>query len=75
MAKEHEKTDSLRNITDRLISVSEACEISGFTPSYIRRLLRNSTIEGVKLGRDWYLTEDAIRDYLEKERRPGPKTD
>ena len=75
MATEQDKDDPLWDIAKRLISVSEACEISGFTPSYIRRLLRNNIIRGVKLGRDWYLTEEVIRDYLKTERRPGPKTD
>ena len=75
MAQEQEDDDPFKDFAGKFISVSEACEISGFTPSYIRRLLRNKAIRGVKLGRDWFLTEDALRDYLETERRPGPKTD
>ncbi|MCA9333929.1 helix-turn-helix domain-containing protein [Candidatus Saccharibacteria bacterium] len=52
----------------------EASKISKLTPSYIRRLLRNGTIKGVKFGRDWFTTAEAIQTYLATERRPGPKT-
>ena len=57
-----------------LISVMEASNISQLTPSYIRRLLRQGTIAGVKFGRDWFTTAEAIQTYLATERRPGPKT-
>jgi excisionase family DNA binding protein len=61
----------LEELTSKLISVTEASEISGLTTSYIRRLLREGTIEGVKIGRNWLTTEEAIREYLSKERRRG----
>jgi excisionase family DNA binding protein len=60
-------------LTSKLIPISEACRISGLTPSFIARLLRRGDIEGVKVGRDWLTTEEAIRKYLKQERRPGPK--
>ncbi len=65
--------NSLDELTSKLISVTEAAEMSGLTPSYIRRLLRNEVIVGKKIGRDWFTTEEAVRNYLEQERRPGPK--
>jgi excisionase family DNA binding protein len=61
----------LEELTSQLISVTEASEIGGLTTSYIRRLLREGTIEGVKIGRNWLTTEEAIREYLSKERRRG----
>ena len=57
----------------KLITVTEASRISQLTPSYIRRLLRNGDIEGQKVGESWLTTEEAIRDYLKRDRRPGPK--
>lgn len=38
-------------------------------------MLRRKEIEGVKIGRNWLTTQRAIQEYLQKERRPGPKTD
>ncbi len=57
-----------------LIPVGEAAQMSGFTPGYVRRLLRDAVIPGVKMGRDWFTTKEAIEEYLAQERRPGPKT-
>ncbi len=68
--------DPLGDLTSKLISVTRATEISGLTPGYIRRLLRNGVIQGKKIGRDWFTTEEAIREYLKQERRPGrPKSE
>ena len=63
----------LDRLTSELISVTEASEISGFTPAYIRRLIRQNRIEGVRIGRNWLTTRRAIQEYLSTERRPGPK--
>lgn len=70
-AKEHAFLDQ---VAHKLISVTEAATLSGLTPSYIRRLLRRQQVAGVKVGRDWFTTEEALRTYLAQERRPGPKT-
>ena len=70
-----EQTSDQDPLTDlsKLISVTEASEMSGLTTGYIRRLLRNNVIVGKKIGRDWFTTEETIREYLAIERRPGPK--
>ena len=73
VSKQTPKRDSLGNLTSKLISVAEASRISGLSASHIRRLLRDGEIEGVKIGRDWSTTEEAIQEYLKQERRPGPK--
>ena len=74
MPSEDDEHQFPEELASKFITVTEACEISGFTPSYIRQLLRKEKIAGRKIGRDWWTTEEAIRDYLTKERRPGPKT-
>ena len=56
-----------------LISVTEASQLSGFTPDHIRKLIRKREIDGIKIGRNWLTTREAIRKYLKTERRPGPK--
>lgn len=73
MASEREEQEFLRQVEERLISVRQASHISKLTPSYIRRLLRDGEIAGVKIDRDWFTTREVIQDYLDKDRRPGPK--
>jgi excisionase family DNA binding protein len=62
-----------RDVAEQFISVTEAANLSNLTPSYIRRLLRNGELEGVKVGEAWLTTEAAMKAYLKKDRRPGPK--
>ena len=58
-----------------LIPLNKAAEISGFTRQHLALLIRQGYIWGTKLGgRDWFTTEQAVREYLARERRPGPKT-
>ena len=71
---EHEEREFLKQVGERLISVREASRISQLTPSYIRRMLRISEIGGVKIDRDWFTTRGLIEAYLDRDRRPGPKT-
>jgi excisionase family DNA binding protein len=66
--------ESLADLLAKTISVEEAAAHSGFTTGWIRRLLIRGELVGVKIGRDWRLTPAALHAYLEKERRPGPKT-
>ena len=73
MSDQTTKRDSLEGLTSKLVSVAEASRISGLSASHIRKLLRDGEIEGVKIGRDWSTTEEAIRQYLKQDRRPGPK--
>ena len=57
-----------------LIPLSQAANISGFTRQHLALLIRQGNIWGTKLGgRDWFTTEQAVREYLARERRTGPK--
>ena len=58
---------------DELISVSSASELSGLSQSYIRRLISQGKIWGMKLGRNWVTTEQAVMEFLAQDRKPGPK--
>jgi excisionase family DNA binding protein len=65
---------SVEDLTSQLISVTEAHQRTGLSVAWIRRLLQRGEIDGVKVGRNWLTTEQAVRDYLEQDRRPGPKS-
>jgi len=67
--------DALQPGFDELISVKQAAVIIGLTPRHVRLLITRGTIWGVKMGRDWFTTEQVIQEYMAVDRRPGPKTD
>ena len=59
---------------DELISLSKAAELSGLTQPHLALLVRQGKLWGHKIGRNWVTTEKAVREYLARDRRPGPKT-
>ena len=73
MSEQTTEQGPLEELTSKLISVTEASQISGLTTGHLRKLLREGQIEGVKIGRNWLTTEEAVQDYLKQEIRPGPK--
>jgi len=46
------------------ISLRQASEISGYHPDYLSYLIRKGKIEGRKIGRDWFTTEESVKSYL-----------
>ncbi len=56
-----------------LITLEEAAELSGLSPSHLRLLVRRGDVWGKKLGHNWLTTAQAVREYLARDRRPGPK--
>jgi excisionase family DNA binding protein len=64
---------SIKGLTSKLISVTEASKISGLTTGFLRRLLIRGDLEGVKIGRNWLTTREAVEGYLKQDRRRGPK--
>lgn len=73
LGEERAKIVRLTDLTSQLISSTEASKLSGMTTGFIRRLLRRGDLDGIKIGRNWLTTREAIDQYLKKERRPGPK--
>lgn len=49
-----------------LYSVDDLHELLGMSKMTIRAYLREGRLKGKKLGVQWYVTEDAIRDYFEE---------
>jgi len=60
--------------SQNLISLITAAKRSGLSASHLRLLARNKEIWSKKLGRDWFTTEQAVREYLSRNPKPGPKS-
>ena len=58
---------------DELIPLSKAAKMSGLSTAFLRRLVSNGQIWGVKVGRNWVTTEKVIQEYLAGDRKRGPK--
>jgi excisionase family DNA binding protein len=56
-----------------LITFAEAARLSGFTDRHLRKLASQNKLWSIKLGRNWFTTAQAVKDYLETEHKPGPK--
>ena len=67
------KESTIQPGLDDLLSLNEAAELSGLSASHLRLLVRQGEIWGRKLGRNWVTSEQAVREYLARDRRPGPK--
>ena len=59
--------------SEELISLSQAAEMSGLSPSYMRRLVSKGEIWGMKIGRNWVTTGKAVQVFIVRDRKPGPK--
>ena len=55
------------------IDTSEASQKSGYSNVHLTRLLRNGTLAGFKVGRDWFVYTDSLEKYLATPRKSGPK--
>lgn len=58
---------------NELLPLSQIASLCGLSHSHLRRLIREGEIWGKKLGRDWFTTEQAVREYQAREIKPGPK--
>lgn len=57
-----------------LYSVDDLHELLGLSKMTIRAYFREGKLRGKKLGVQWYITEEAIREYFdEPEEKPTPK--
>jgi len=65
--------DEVEEAAKRLISLAEAADISGLSPGHLRLLVRRGVVWGRKLGRNWVTTEEAVKEYVARGVRPGPK--
>src|SRR5690242_742322 len=56
-----------------LLPTTEASKLTGFSSTYIQRLLRNHRLEGVKTGPIWLVYEDSLKAFMNQPRKRGPK--
>ncbi len=68
-----------QNITGKIelnreyITTLEAEQRSGLSRNYLALLLRKGVLEGFRPSRDWFIYTDSLEQFLNKERKPGPK--
>ncbi len=51
----------------KVISLHQASNISGYHQDYLSALIRKNEIKGVKMGGNWFTTEEAIKNYIFKQ--------
>jgi excisionase family DNA binding protein len=54
------------------LTTKQSSERYGLSDSHIRRLLEAGIVIGVKAGRDWLVSVDAMEHYMANRRKPGP---
>jgi len=58
---------------EELISIDKAAKLSGLSSGHLRLLISRGDVWGIKVARNWVTTEQAVREYLARNRKPGPK--
>lgn len=56
-----------------LISISEASTLSGLSADHLRRLVEKKAIWGLKIGRIWVTTRQAVEEYSSQKHPRGRK--
>ncbi len=62
------------------ITTTEAAELSGYHPEYLRELIRENRVRGRKFGIVWQVDKQSLLNYLQtgqqsEDKRRGPKQD
>lgn len=55
------------------LSVSEAAEVSGYNPEYIRRLIRSGEIEARKFSIVWQVRRESLHSYIKNAQKKDDK--
>lgn len=54
-----------------LISLEKAAKISGLTSGHLRLLIRLRDLWGIKIGRNWVTTKQAVKEYQSRAKPRG----
>ncbi len=73
MASSKDEGDDDQPKLNALIPLREAAELSGLSHGHLSHLIREGDLWGVKIGRNWVTTREAVREYIARDVRPGPK--
>ena len=73
MTDKHKEPSNIQPSLADLITLREAAELSKLSQSHIRLLVRQGELWGLKLGRNWFTTANAVMEYLNRNRKPGAK--
>lgn len=78
MSLEGDQFQFFAELATKIISVTEASEIvvngESLSTRHIQRLIKEGKMAGIRLGRNYYTSKEAVRDYLHLDRRTGPKS-
>lgn len=55
------------------ITTSEASKRSDLSQGYLTQLLREHSLEGFQMGREWFIYTDSLEKFLATPRKSGPK--
>jgi len=47
------------------MTTDEAAKVLGYSPEYVRRMLRKGKLPSEKMGRLWLIPRDAVEEYKE----------
>ena len=66
-------------ITEKVLTVLAATELTGYNGQYLRRMLRQGKLDGIRVGQTWLIQMDSLLSYLKrvgetKDQRFGSKT-
>jgi excisionase family DNA binding protein len=61
----YKETVEMPNLDD-YVTVHDAARVIGFHEISIRRLLRSSTLQGLKVGRVWLVSKYSIKEYIDR---------
>lgn len=56
----------------RLYTTAEAAQLLDVTPARVRQMVAREEIVSVKMGRDRFITAEAIEEAKQRKTRPGP---
>jgi excisionase family DNA binding protein len=59
------------NPTQEMITLAEASERYGLSPTYLRTIARNGRLKAKKVGRDWLTTPAAVEAYIRTRSKRG----